>query len=339
MSVARTGRGKEAALRHITYSEALNEALREEMEKDDNVYVLGEDLGDYGGLFRVTKGLQDEFGKIRVLDTPICENSIIGLGVGSAVAGLRPVAEILYVDFMTLGMDQVVNQAAKYRYMTGNQVHVPLVIRTQGGTGRRNAAQHSQSLESWFIHTPGLKVVMPSNPADAKGLLKSSIRDNDPVIFIEHKNLYFKRGPVPEDEYLVPIGKASLIKEGSDVTIIATSWMVEKSLQAARQLQEENISAEVIDPRTLKPLDIEVITGSVKKTKRAVIVHEACKTGGFGAEVASRIMECAFKDLEAPVFRVGGADVPVPYSAPLENASIPQVDEIKNAVKSVISYK
>ncbi|KPJ86640.1 MAG: hypothetical protein AMS17_11545 [Spirochaetes bacterium DG_61] len=325
-------------MRQMSYSEALNEALREEMQRDENVYLLGEDLGDYGGLFRVTKDLQKEFGKMRVVDTPISESGIIGFGVGSAITGLRPVAEILYIDFITLAMDQVVNQAAKYRYMTGNQVHVPLVIRTQGGTGRRNAAQHSQSLESWFVHVPGLKVVMPSNPEDAKGLLKTAIRDDDPVLFIEHKNLYFKRGPVPEGEYMIPIGKATVFKEGKDVTIIATSWMMEKTIQAADQLEKEGISVEIIDPRTLQPLDIETIDSSVDKTGCVVIVHEACTTGGFGAEVASRIMETHFASLKAPIERVGGAFVPIPYSAPLENASIPQIENIMSAVKRVFSY-
>jgi pyruvate/2-oxoglutarate/acetoin dehydrogenase E1 component len=324
-------------MRQISYSEALNEALREEMKRDENVYVLGEDLGDYGGLFRVTKDLQKEFGKIRVLDTPISENGIIGFGVGSAITGLRPVAEILYIDFITLAMDQIVNQAAKYRYMTGNQYHVPMVIRTQGGTGRRNAAQHSQSLESWFIHVPGLKVVMPSNPEDAKGLLKTAIRDDDPVLFIEHKNLYFKRGPVPEGEYTVPIGKARVIREGTDVTIIATSWMVEKAIQAADQLEKEGVSLEIIDPRSLQPLDVATIGNSVKKTHRALVVHEACTVGGFGAEVASKIMETQFNSLEAPVGRVGGAFVPIPYSAPLENASIPQLENIIAAARWVVS--
>jgi len=326
-------------MRQMSYSEALNEALREEMQRDENVYLLGEDLGDYGGLFRVTKDLQKEFGKMRVVDTPISESGIIGFGVGSAITGLRPVAEILYIDFITLAMDQVVNQAAKYRYMTGNQVHVPLVIRTQGGTGRRNAAQHSQSLESWFVHVPGLKVVMPSNPEDAKGLLKTAIRDDDPVLFIEHKNLYFKRGPVPEGEYMIPIGKATVFKEGKDVTIIATSWMMEKTIQAADQLEKEGISVEIIDPRTLQPLDIETIDSSVDKTGCVVIVHEACTTGGFGAEVASRIMETHFASLKAPIERVGGAFVPIPYSAPLENASIPQIENIMSAVKRVFSYR
>jgi pyruvate/2-oxoglutarate/acetoin dehydrogenase E1 component len=325
-------------MRQMSYSEALNEALREEMQRDENVYLLGEDLGDYGGLFRVTKDLQKEFGKMRVVDTPISESGIIGFGVGSAITGLRPVTEILYIDFITLAMDQVVNQAAKYRYMTGNQVHVPLVIRTQGGTGRRNAAQHSQSLESWFVHVPGLKVVMPSNPEDAKGLLKTAIRDDDPVLFIEHKNLYFKRGPVPEGEYMIPIGKATVFKEGKDVTIIATSWMMEKTIQAADQLEKEGISVEIIDPRTLQPLDIETIDSSVDKTGCVVIVHEACTTGGFGAEVASRIMETHFASLKAPIERVGGAFVPIPYSAPLENASIPQTENIMSAVKRVFSY-
>lgn len=324
-------------MRWITYSEALNEALREEMRRDRSVFLLGEDLGAYGGLFRVTKGLQEEFGKKRVLDTPISENSIVGFGVGSAVSGLRPVAEILYVDFMTLAMDQVVNQAAKYRYMTGNQVHVPLVIRTQGGTGRRNAAQHSQSLESWFIHVPGLKVVMPSTPEDAKGLLKSAIRDDDPVLFIEHKNLYFKKGSVPDEEYTVPIGSARVMRAGGDVTLIATSWMVEKALAAADELSAEGIDVEVIDPRTLNPLDLETILCSIRKTRRAVVVHEACRTGGFGAELSSRVTEQVFDSLVAPVARVCGADVPVPYAAVLEKASIPQVDDIKESVTAVLS--
>jgi pyruvate/2-oxoglutarate/acetoin dehydrogenase E1 component len=340
MKISMRNRGVERPMAHtVTYSEALNEALREEMDRDEDVFVVGEDLGDYGGLFRVTKGLQQEFGKLRVVDTPISENGIIGFGVGSAIVGLRPVAEILYIDFMTLAMDQVVNQAAKYRYMTGNRAHVPLVIRTQGGTGRRNAAQHSQSLESWFVHVPGLKVLMPSNPADAKGLLKSAIRDNDPVLFIEHKNLYFKRGKVADGEHLVPIGRAATVREGRDVTLVATSWMVERSMTAAEDMQCEGISVEVIDPRTLKPLDVDAIVDSVRKTKRAVIVHEACKMAGYGAELASCIMEEAFDHLSAPVIRVGGADVPIPYAEPLENASIPQVQDIVQAVRTAFNYK
>jgi pyruvate dehydrogenase E1 component beta subunit len=234
-------------------------------------------------------------------------------------------------------MDQIVNQAAKYRYMTGNQVNVPLVIRTQGGTGRRNAAQHSQSLESWFIHVPGLKVVMPSTPEDAKGLLKSAIRDDDPVLFIEHKNLYFKRGIVPEGEYTTPIGSARVMREGSDITLVATSWMVEKALAAAAELSSEGINAEVIDPRTLKPLDLEMILDSVSKTGHAAVVHEACRTGGFGAELSSCIMENAFTRLKAPVARVCGVDVPIPYAAPLENASIPQANDIIKSIKTVLS--
>jgi len=323
-------------VKNISYSNALNEALKEEMSRDNNVLQIGEDLGDYGGLFRVTKGHQKEFGKLRVLDTPIAENSIVGLALGAALLGLRPVVEILYIDFITLAMDQIVNQAAKVRYMTGNQFHAPMVIRTQGGTGRRNAAQHSQSLETWFTHVPGLKVVMPSDPADAKGLLKSAVREDDPVIFIEHKNLYFKRGPVPEEEYTIPIGKAEIKREGKDVTIIAYSWMVEKAKQAAAELEEKGISTEIVDLRTLIPLDIELIVQSVQKTGRVVIVHEAVKTSGFGAEIACSIYEHVSEGLKAPIRRVCGVGVPIPYSASLEDASIPQVKNIVDAVQEVL---
>ena len=270
-------------MREILYREALNEALREEMGRDERVFVVGEDVADpFGGVYKVTVGLSDVFGTDRVRNTPLSEVAIMGATLGSALTGMRPVAELMYVDFTAVCMDQIVNQIAKLRYMTGGQAVLPLVIRTQGGAGRSSAAQHAQSLEAWFVHTPGLKVVMPSTPEDAKGLLKTSIRDDNPVLFIEHKLLYNEKGPVPEEEYTIPLGVADVKRSGKDVTVIATSRMVLRSLNAAEQLEEEGISVEVVDPRTLVPLDEETLLESVRKTNRVVIVHEACRRGGVG---------------------------------------------------------
>jgi pyruvate dehydrogenase E1 component beta subunit len=320
-------------MREITYSQALNEALREEMLRDPAVFLIGEDLiqPTYG----VTRGLYEEFGPQRVICTPISEAAIAGAATGAAVVGARPVAEIMYSDFSTIAMDQIVNQAAKMRYMFGGKARVPLVIRMTTGAGRGNAAQHMQSLEAWFVHVPGLKVVLPSTPYDAKGLLKSSIRDDNPVIFLEHKLLYATKGPVPEGEYTVPLGKADIKRRGEHVTIVATSRQVLFALEAADKLAEEGISAEVIDPRSLVPLDKETILESVKRTHRAVIVHEAVERAGVANWIASIIQEEVFDYLDAPVMRVCGENVPIPFAQNLEAAAIPNPDRIAEAVRKI----
>ena len=318
------------------YREAIQEALREEMERDETVYIIGEDVGARGGSYKATDGLQERFGEApRVYNTPISEAAIVGVALGSALAGLKPVAELMYVDFTGIAMDQIANQCAKFRFMTGGHALVPVVIRTQGGAGRGIAAQHSQSLEAWFTHLPGIKVVMPSTPYDAKGLLKAAIRDLNPIMFIEHKLLYLTKGDVPEEEYVIPLGSADVKREGTDVTIVAWSKGVVHSLEAAEELSKEGISVEVVDPRTLKPLDMETIVNSVQKTGRAVIVHEAVKTGGYGAEVATRIMEEAFDYLDAPVKRITGLDTPIPYAFHLENAVIPNTQLVIDGVKEL----
>ena len=323
-------------MRKITYRQALNEALREEMLRDERVFIMGEDVGIYGGAYGVTRGLYEEFGPERVRDTPISEAAIAGAAAGAAMTGMRPVAEIMYIDFSTIAMDEIVNIAAKNRYMFGGKSIVPVVYRTQGGAGRGIAAHHSGSLEAWYVHSPGIFVVMPSTPFDAKGLLKTCIRDNNPVMFIEHKMLYNVEGEVPEGEYTVPLGVADIKRDGTDVTIIAYSRMVHFALDAAEELSKEGIEVEVIDPRTLKPLDLDTIINSVKKTHRAVVVHEAYKTCGVGAEIAALIMENAFDYLDAPVIRVAGADVPIPMSPVLEEAAIPSKERIMEAVKKIM---
>ena len=305
------------------------------MERDPTVFLMGEDVGVYGGIFTATRGLLEQFGPDRVRDTPISEAAIAGVAVGMAMMGMRPVVEIMYEDFITLSMDQIVNNAAKMRYMFDGAVKVPLVIRTQGGSGRGNGSQHSQSLEAWFAHVPGLVVIQPSTPYDVKGLLKSAIRDDNPVVFIEHKLLYFSKGLVPEREYVVPIGKADVKRGGTDVTVIATQRMVARALAAAEALESERISVEVIDPRTLRPLDEEMILESVRKTARAVVVHEAVKSGGIGAQIAAIIMEKAFDYLDAPVLRLGGADTPIPYAAVLEQAAVPTVETITDGIRGL----
>ncbi len=327
------------AIREITYRDALREALTEEMRKDPDIFLIGEDIGTYGGAYAVTRGLLDEFGPRRVMDTPISEAAIVGAAIGAAACGTRPVAEIMYVDFLTFAMDQIVNQAAKMRYMFGGKVSVPMVIRTQGGAGKQSAAQHSQSLERWFIGIPGLKVVMPGTPYDAKGLLKSSIHDNNPVLFIEHKLLYSTKGKVPEQDYTIPIGKADLKREGRDVTIVTYSRMLLLSLEAADVLSGEGIEAEVIDLRTLAPLDIQTVLDSVKKTGRVVIVEEGHKTGGVAGEIWAQITERAFDYLDAPLERVAAEDTPMPCSPVLEEAALPSVAKIANAVKEVIGME
>lgn len=325
-------------MREITYAEAIREALRQEMRRDEKVFLLGEDIGIYGGAFGVTYGLSEEFGEERVRDTPISEQTIAGAATGAALTGMRPVAEIMFMDFVALAMEQLANQAAKIHFMFGGKAKVPMVLRTPAGSGTGAAEQHSQSLEAWFVHVPGLKVVMPSTPYDAKGLLISAIRDDNPVIFVEHKLLYSTRGPVPEEEYTVPLGVADVKRQGSDVTVVATSIMVKRALAAAEKLAQDGIEAEVIDPRTLKPLDTETITRSVMKSGRALIVHEAPKTGGFGAEVSACITEGeSFFYLEAPVRRLAGKDVPIPYNRDLERGVVPQEEDIIEAVREIVS--
>ncbi|OGO35476.1 MAG: hypothetical protein A2147_04755 [Chloroflexi bacterium RBG_16_57_8] len=309
--------------------------MREEMLADENVILLGEDVGRYGGAFKVSQGLWDEFGEERVIDTPLSEAAIAGAAVGAALTGMRPIAEIMYIDFMTIAMDQIVNQAAKMKYMFGGKAVLPVVFRTQEGGGKSNGAQHSQCLEAWFMHVPGIRVVIPSTPYDAKGLLKSSIREDNPVVFIEHKMLYGVKGPVPENDYLVPLGRAEVKREGRDVTLVAISMMVHKALKAAEALSREGIEAEVIDPRTLAPLDEDSIINSVKKTGRLVIVHEACKRGGVGGEIASIAAEEAFDYLDAPIKRLGALEVPIPYAPHLASAVVPDEERIVAAVKEV----
>lgn len=324
-------------MRKITYRDSLREALREEMQRDSRVFLLGEDIGRFwGGAFKVTDGLAQEFGDERVRDTPISESAIIGTAVGAAITGMRPVAEIMFGDLTALAMDQIANQAAKIRYMFGGQASCPLVIRTPFGAGVNIASHHSQSLEAWFMHVPGLHVAVPSTPYDAKGLLKTAIRGSNPVFFCEHKLLYPVEGEVPEQEYLIPFGKADVKKEGTDVTVVATSYMVHKALNAATTLLKDGVDAEVVDPRTLTPLDVTTITGSVRKTGRVVIVSEDCRTGGVSAEIAALVAERALDYLDAPVKRVTTPDTPIPFSPPLEQFIIPNEESIIKAVKEVV---
>ena len=324
-------------MKEITYRDALREALREEMQRDKTVFLLGEDIGRFwGGAFKVTNGLAEEFGDERVRDTPISESTIIGTAVGAAITGMRPVAEIMFGDLTALAMDQITNQAAKIRYMFGGQAKAPLVIRTPFGAGVNIASHHSQSLEAWFMHVPGLWVAVPSTPYDAKGLLKTAIRGDNPVFFCEHKLLYPLKGMVPEEEYTVPFGKADVKREGKDVTIFATMFMVHKALTAAEQLSKAGISAEVVDPRTLLPLDKAAVLASVKKTGRIVIVSEDCKTAGVSAEIAAVVAEEAIDYLDAPIKRVAEPDTPIPFSPPLENFVIPDENRIIKAVKEIV---
>ncbi len=322
-------------MRKISFGEALREALQEEMRRDETVFVLGEDIALHGGDFGVTKGLLDEFGEKRVRDTPISETAIIGLSLGAASVGMRPVAEIMFSDFLGVCMDQILNQVSKMRYMSGGQVKTPVVIRTAFGAGINAGPQHSQSPEAFFVHIPGLQVVMPSTPYDAKGLLKTAIRNDNAVIFFEHKLLYGVKGDVPEQEYLIGFGEADIKRNGTDVTIVATGLMVKEALAAAETLEKGGLTAEVIDPRTLVPLDEKTLINSVKKTGRAVVVHEAWKRSGFGAEIAAMIMEEAMDYLDAPVKRVGGLNVPTPFSPALEKYVVPNENDIVKAVKEI----
>jgi pyruvate/2-oxoglutarate/acetoin dehydrogenase E1 component len=323
-------------MREITYRVAINEALSEELERDPTVFLLGEDIQDpWMGTYNVTEGLSTKFGRERVRNTPISENAIVGAALGAAITGMRPIAELMYVDFATLAMDQIVNQAAKIRYMSGGQVKVPLVVRTQGGAGRSLGAQHSQSLEAWFVHVPGLQVAIPSTPYDAKGLLKTAIREDNPVIYLEHKMLYNTKGDVPEGEYLVPFGQASFKRQGNDVTIVAISRMVLWALEAAEILSREGIEAEVIDPRTLNPLDEEAILKSVKKTSRLVIAHEAWERGGWGSELSALVADKAIEYLDAPIKRVAAKNSPIGFAPQFESYIIPGPQEIVTAVRDL----
>jgi pyruvate/2-oxoglutarate/acetoin dehydrogenase E1 component len=322
----------------MTYREAIKQALREELQNDERVFMLGEDIAEFGGTFKVSLGLLEEFGPRRIRNTPLSETAILGAAVGAAATGLRPIAEIMYSDFFTVALDQVVNQAAKMRFMFGGKISLPLTIRTTMGGRRAAAAQHSQCLESWFMHVPGLKIALPSNGYDAKGLLKSAVRDPNPTIIFENKMLYNEKWDVPEEPFFVPWGQANIVREGSDVTVVALSDMVGFSLKAADKLADEGISAEVIDPRTLMPLDIDTIVQSVQKTGRLVIAHEACVTGGVGGEIGSQVAYRAFDYLAAPVERVGAKDSPIPFAPILEREILPDDQDVVEAVYRVMDY-
>jgi len=322
-------------MRNITFAQAVRTAIREEMKRDEKVILFGEDVGQYGGVYGATTGLQREFGEDRVRDTPISEMAIAGMAVGAALAGYRPIAEIMYVDFLAHAADAIVNNAAKWRYMSGGQFRLPLVVRSPGGGGAGYAAQHSQSLEAWFTHIPGLKVAMPGLPRDARGLLKAAIRDDNPVLFIEHKAHYGYKGEVPAEEEVIPLGVADVKREGKDVTLVSWSKTLTFALEAAEQLAGDGIDAEVVDPRTLQPLDIETICSSVAKTGHLVVAHEAVRFGGFGGEIVAQVTEHAWDSLEKPPLRVGAPFVPIPYSEPMEMFVIPQTEEI---VKQVERY-
>jgi len=326
---------RRAAARDLTFGLAIKEALAEEMRRDPRVFIIGEDVAEAGTVFKVLAGLVEEFGRERVIDSPISEAGITGIGVGAAMTGMRPVVDIMFGDFITLAMDQVVNQAAKIHYMSGGKLNVPLVVRTTMGASRRSAAQHSQSLYAWVAHVPGLKVVLPSTPADAKGLLKSAIRDDNPVIFFEDKMMYQVKGPVPEEDYTIPLGVADLKRAGGDVTIVATSSMVHVALQAAGRLEGDGISAEVLDPRTLVPLDRETLIASAQKTGRVIVVDEGYEQYGVTAEIASVIAEGAFDYLDAPVRRMGAMNVPVPFSPVLEDQTVPTAEAVADAARTL----
>ena len=323
----------------MSYVNAIKETMAAEMRRDEKIFVMGEDVEVLGGIFGATRGLAQEFGVERCFNTPISESAFVGAGLGAACAGMRPIVELMYMDFAFVAMDQILNQVAKTRYIFGGKAKVPLVIRGQQGVGRGNAATHSQSVEAIFMHFPGLKVAMPSTPEDAAGLLRTAIRDDNPVMFIEHKQLYIKKGEVPDDpNFMIPFGKARVVREGKDCTIVATHVYVYKALEAAEELAKEGIDVEIIDPRTLVPLDVDGICSSVKKTGRAVVVHEAHRTCGIGAEIASTIMDNAFMYLDAPVVRLGAKACPLPFNLGLENAVVPQTKDIIDAVKKTL-YK
>jgi pyruvate dehydrogenase E1 component beta subunit len=320
----------------ITIREALNQAIREELARDERVFLMGEEVAAYDGAYKVTKGLLKEFGPKRVIDSPITELGFAGLGVGAAMVGLRPIIEFMTFNFSILATDQIINSAAKMLYMSGGQFNIPIVFRGPSGSAFQVSSQHSQAIESWYAHFPGLKVVMPSTPADAKGLLKSAIRDDDPVIFMEQERMYGNKGEVPDDpDFTIPLGVADIKREGTDVTIVARSLMVPVALKAADKLQEQGVSCEVIDPRTIRPLDIDTIIESVKKTNRVVLAEESHPICGINAEISTQIMERAFDHLDAPVKRVSGIDVPMPYAKNLENLVVPDVDRLIAAVKEV----
>jgi pyruvate dehydrogenase E1 component beta subunit len=320
----------------LTMREALNQAMKEEMRRDPSVFLLGEEVGQYQGAYKITQGMVQEFGEWRVRDTPIAEEAIAGVAVGAAFVGMRPIAEMMTFNFSLLALDQIVNHAAKYRYMSGGQIRCPMVMRGPSGAAAQVAAQHSQAFESWFVHVPGLVVVMPSTPRDAKGLLKSAIRDDNPVIFMENEVLYNQKGEVPEEEYTIPLGLGEVKRPGTDVTIVAWSRSVQFATQAAEILAKDGIEAEIVDPRTLRPLDEDVIFESVRRTNRCVVVEEGWRYAGFGAEVADRVQRECFDDLDAPVVRVTAADVPMPYSRMLEKAYLPQPEKVVDAVKQVL---
>jgi pyruvate dehydrogenase E1 component beta subunit len=320
----------------ISYREALNQAMREEMERDESVFIMGEEVGYYNGAYKVTQGLLKEFGPKRIVDTPIAESGFTGVGIGAAMVGLRPVVEMMTFNFALLALDQIVNSAAKLSYMSGGQFNVPIVIRGPGGPAHQLAAQHSQSMEVYFYHVPGLKVVRPSTPMDAKGLLKSAIRDDNPVIFIESETLYNVKGEVPEDpDFVIPLGQAVVRREGTDVTIVAYTGMMYRAMEAAEELAQDGISVEIVDPRTLQPMDKDTILGSVRKTHRAVVVEAGAGFAGMGSEIATEITEEAFDDLDAPVERVTGAQAPMPYARNLERAKTPTKEKIMDAVRRV----
>ncbi|HEV8726346.1 MAG TPA: alpha-ketoacid dehydrogenase subunit beta [Candidatus Binatia bacterium] len=321
-----------------TFLEAIRAGLSEEMCRDSSVYVFGEDIA-LGGPFGVTKGLTDKFGANRMVNTPISEGTVMGLAIGAATAGLRPVVEIMFIDFITLAMDQLVNHAAKLHYMSGGQLKIPLTVRVQCGISGAMGAHHSQSLEAWLAHVPGLKVVLPSNPADAKGLLKSAIRDDNPVVFVEHRGLYWSQGEVPAGEAVVPIGKTSVLRQGEQITIVALSSMVGAALAAADELARDGISTEVIDPRTISPLDVESIANSVKKTSRMIVVHEAVEQGGIGAEIVARVQQETFYYLDSPILRVAAPFAPVPASPSLEKRFVPAKSEIIGAVRRALDHQ
>jgi pyruvate dehydrogenase E1 component beta subunit len=320
----------------ITMREALNQAMKEEMRRDASVFLLGEEVGQYQGAYKITTGMVQEFGEWRVRDTPIAEEAISGIAVGAAFVGMRPIAEMMTFNFALLALDQIVNHAAKYRYMSGGQIRCPMVMRGPSGAAAQVAAQHSQAFESWFVHVPGLVVVMPSTPKDAKGLLKSAIRDDNPVILMENEVLYNLKGEVPEEEFTIPLGLAEVKRPGKDVTIVAWSRSTQFALQAAELLAADGVEAEVVDPRTLRPLDEDVIFDSVRRTNRCVVVEEGWRYAGFGAEIADRVQRECFDSLDAPVIRVTAADVPMPYSRMLEKAFLPQPEKVVQAVHQVL---